>query len=114
MRRALRLWSSLRSQRRGSTHTLQRTRPKSVGNSWDVYAWIISSQGVVVVCTREGDGLTDRPRLGTTNEDLVQDVRYDHGGQLGVQAAIQECDGVMVSVPFMGPILYLRESVAFS
>lgn len=92
----------------------ERTGPESVRNSWDVYAWIISSQGVVVVCTRAGDGLTERPCFGTTNEDLVQDGRYDHGGLLGVQAAIQEWDDVMVSVPFMGPILYLKASVAFS
>ena len=47
--------------------TRSRADPERVGNSEDVYAWTVASQVVVVVvvCAREGDGLS--PHLGTPN-----------------------------------------------
>jgi hypothetical protein len=44
-----------------------------------------SFQVVVVVCAQEGDGLTERPRLGTADEDSVQDGKNSAwpGSRLG-------------------------------
>jgi hypothetical protein len=69
-------------------------------------------------CQAKGEALDVKnslfPQQHISSKTTNPGFKYNHGCQLGIQAAIQKWVGVMGSVPFTGPISDLRASIAFN